>query len=111
MTKLSTIIAATVILSGCVSVPNTPTVVFSTQKTPDQYVQCITPKWKDEVESATVSQHRNQYTVVAQSKLAASNVLEVHPKSTGSEVSLYMRSPFTSVLGYSNLESYARACL
>jgi hypothetical protein len=111
MKKLTTLFAAAISLCGYISAPNTPSAILSTKKTPEQYAQCIVPKWKSAVEGTTLSQHRNQYTIVAPSKLAANQILEVHPESTGSEVSLYLRSPLVLAIGHSQLEAFAKACL
>jgi hypothetical protein len=109
-THLSLILVATA-LSACISAPNTPSVILSTSKTPEQYVDCVYPKWKTEVVETTRSERRKQFKVVAPSRLAADQILEVHAKPVGSEISLYLRRPLVLEFGKSSLETAANTCL
>lgn len=102
---------APLLLAGCMTAPNTPSIVLGSAKSPEAYAQCVYPKWQDRNAQATLTQKRDNYTITAPSRVSASQVLEVHKAAEGSNVSIYLRGPLASTLGVSSLEDSARSCL
>lgn len=108
---LITLLGGLLALAGCASAPNSPSLVLDTRKTPAQYAECVFPKWQKEKPGSTLTQSRNQVTIVAEGKVAADQILEVHRATTGSQVSIYLRGPLPGGIGHSRLENSARECL
>lgn len=104
-------IAASLLLSGCASTPNDPTMTLQTNKSPADYTQCVLPKLKGDSLNATVSETQRSYRIVVSSKVAANDVLEAYKASTGGKVFLYERTLLASTFGPSSLERAAQACL
>lgn len=99
------------LLGGCAVTPNQPTLVLQTNKSPEQYAECVVPKLQDRTQTPTLSQTRRHYRVVVSSTLAADNVLEAYKTPTGGKVFLYERRPVASGLIPSSFERAARECL
>jgi hypothetical protein len=97
------------LLSGCAT-PNNPTQTLESSKTPEDYAHCVFPKVQKAKSVATLSGSQNHYKIVAGSKVAADDIIEIHKSTQGSKVSLYERAPITSPFGTA-LEKAARACL
>lgn len=38
---------AALLLTGCITAPNAPSLTLQTAKTPEGYVQCVLPSWKN----------------------------------------------------------------
>lgn len=108
---LITLCAGLLALAGCATAPNSPSLVLDTQKTPSQYAECVFPKWQKEKPGSTLTQSRNQATIVAEGKVAADQILEVHRATNGSQVSIYLRGPLPGGIGHTRLEKSARECL
>lgn len=98
-------------LVGCTHVPNSPSLTLSTKKSPAEYAQCVLPKWQQEKPDTTMSEASSHYKIVAKSKVMADEILNIYKTSRGSEVSIYKRTPFPSLLGRGPLESAVHACL
>jgi hypothetical protein len=98
-------------LAGCSSRPNAPSLTLSTQKSPEEYAQCVFPKWQRQNPEAIKSGSKGHYRIVVESKVAADEVLEIYKTTSGSEASLYQRALLPSTLGRKNLESAVRDCL
>lgn len=111
MKRIAFYLVALLALSGCVSAPNTPSLVLTTAKTPSDYAQCVYPKWQKQQLATKLSEQRNRATIVSESPIAADQILEVHKAPAGSEVSVYLRATLVSALGTTPLESAARECL
>jgi hypothetical protein len=109
MTRLT--LVAPLLLSGCASAPNDPTLTLQTKKAPADYAQCVLPKLQEDALSATVSQTQRSYRIVVSSKVAADDVLEAYKASNGGKVFLYERTLLASTFGPSQLERAAQECL
>jgi hypothetical protein len=109
MTRLA--LVAPLLLSGCASAPNDPTLTLQTKKAPADYAQCVLPKLQQDALSATVSQTQRSYRIVVSSKVAADDVLEAYKASNGGKVFLYERTLLASTFGPSRLERAAQECL
>ena len=79
---------ASLLLAGCASAPNDPTLTFQTKKTPAEYADCVVP-----------------------SKVAADNVLEAYKAPNGGKVFLYERHLLASNFMPSSFERAAQECL
>ncbi|WP_137805211.1 hypothetical protein [Pseudomonas sp. G(2018)] len=104
-------IAASLLLSGCASTPNDPTLTLQTKKAPVDYAQCVLPKLQEDSLHATVSETQRSYRIVVSSKVTANDVLEAYKTSEGGKVYLYERALLASTFGASSLERAAQACL
>ncbi|OCW19190.1 hypothetical protein [Pseudomonas sp. S3E12] len=102
--------AATLLLAGCVSAPNTPTLTLQTGKSPEAYVQCLLPKLEKHGITSTVTQNSRHARLVLTSKIAADDVLEVYKAGDGGKVFLYERKPLASTITPSRLEQVAQDC-
>jgi uncharacterized lipoprotein YmbA len=102
---------APLLLAGCASAPNDPTLTLQTKKAPADYAQCVLPKLQDDALSATLSQTQRSYRIVVSSKVAADDVLEAYKASNGGKVFLYERTLLASTFGPSRLERAAQECL
>ncbi|MOA37747.1 hypothetical protein D3C78_1593690 [compost metagenome] len=109
LTRLALI--APLLLSGCASTPNNPTLTLQTKKAPADYAQCVLPKLQEDALSATISQTQRSYRIVVSSKVAADDVLEAYKASNGGKVFLYERTLLASTFGPSRLERAAQECL
>ena len=79
---------ASLLLGGCASAPNTPSLTLQTSKTPAQYADCVVP-----------------------SKISADNVLEAYKAGTGGKVFIYERHLLASNLLPSSFERAAQDCI
>jgi hypothetical protein len=102
---------AFLLLAGCVSAPNVPTLTLQTSKAPDAYVQCVVPKLQEHAMASTVSQGSRHARVVVTSRIAADNVLEAYKAQDGGKVFLYERKPLASTFTPSRFEQVAQECL
>ncbi|WCM49210.1 hypothetical protein OH720_19645 [Pseudomonas sp. WJP1] len=109
LTRLA--LAAPLLLAGCASAPNDPTLTLQTNKAPADYANCVLPKLQEDALSATISQTQRSYRIVVSSKVAADDVLEAYKASSGGKVFLYERALLASTFGPSPLERAAQACL
>ena len=101
---------ASLMLAGCVSAPNAPTLTLQTSKTPEAYVQCVLPKLEKHKITSTVTQNSRHAKVVLTSKIAADDVLEAYKSQDGGKVFLYERKPLASTITPSRLELAAKEC-
>jgi hypothetical protein len=101
---------ASLLLAGCVSAPNTPSLTLQTTKAPESYVQCVLPKLEKHGISSTVTQNSRHVKVVLTSKIAADDVLEAYKAGEGAKVFLYERKPLASTITPSRLEIAAKEC-
>ncbi|PAU58530.1 hypothetical protein [Pseudomonas sp. PICF141] len=102
---------ASLLLAGCVSAPNAPTLTFQTKKTPAEYADCVIPKLQGSALKPTVSQTQRSYRIVVPSKVAADNVLEAYKAPNGGKVFLYERHLLASNFMPSSFERAAQECL
>jgi hypothetical protein len=98
------------LLAGCGSTPNNPSVDLDTQKTPADYVACVFPKWQKAKPEATLTESKGHFKILVSSKIAADEILEVYKGNPNTRVFLYQRAPLSSLV-HSNLENAARDCL
>lgn len=98
---------APLLLAGCASTPNDPTLTLQTKKVPEDYAQCVLPKLHEGALHATVSETPRSYRIVVSSKVAANDVLEAYK----GKVFLYERTLLASTFGPSRLERAAQECL
>lgn len=98
------------LLVGCVSAPNAPTLTLQTAKTPESYTQCVLPKLEKHGITSTVTQNSRHARVVLTSKIAADDVLEAYKSQEGAKVFLYERKPLASTITPSRLELAAQEC-
>ena len=101
---------ASLLMAGCVSSPNAPTLTLQTAKTPEGYVQCVLPKLEKHNITSTVTQNARHAKVVLTSKIAADDVLEAYKSQDGTKVFLYERKPLASTITPSRLELVANEC-
>lgn len=101
---------ASVLLTGCITAPNAPTLTLQTDKTPEGYLQCVLPKLEKSGITSTVTQNSRHAKVVLTSKIAADDVLEAYKSQEGSKVFVYERKPLASALKPSRLETAAQDC-
>ena len=99
------------LLAGCASAPNDPTLTLQTSKTPAQYADCVVPKLQGSALSPTVSQTSRSYRIVVPSKVSADNVLEAYKAGEGGKVFLYERHLLASNFLPSSFERAAQDCL
>jgi uncharacterized lipoprotein YajG len=102
---------ATLLLAGCASAPNDPTLTLQTKKTPAEYADCVVPKLQGSTLHPTVSQTQRSYRIVVPSKVAADNVLEAYKAPNGGKVFLYERHLLASNFMPSSFERAAQDCL
>ncbi|WP_223448838.1 MULTISPECIES: hypothetical protein [Pseudomonas] len=105
------VMLASWLLAGCVSSANDPTLTLQTDKSPEQYVDCLVPKLKDKEMSPVVSGSERNYRVVVSSKVAVDTVLETHRAQDGGNVYLYERQLLASTFKPSSFERAAQECL
>ncbi|MCW8277729.1 hypothetical protein IMF27_20735 [Pseudomonas sp. PCH199] len=103
--------AASLLLSGCASTPNDPTLTLQTKKAPADFAHCVLPKLQEDSLHATLSETQRSYRIVVSSKVAANDVLEAYKASDGGKVFLYERTLLASTFGPSQLERAAQECL
>jgi hypothetical protein len=96
------------LLAGCASAPNDPTLTLQTSKTPAQYAECVVPKLQG---NPTVSQTHRSYRIVVPSKVSADNVLEAYKAGNGGKVFIYERHLLASNLLPSSFERAAQDCI
>lgn len=102
---------ASLLLSGCASAPNDPTLTLQTSKTPAEYAECVVPKLQGSALKPTVSQTQRSYRIVVPSKVSADNVLEAYKAGNGGKVFIYERHLLTSNLLPSSFERAAQDCI
>jgi hypothetical protein len=102
---------APLLLAGCASAPNNPTLVLQTKKTPAEYTECVVPKLQGRAMNPTVSQTQRSYRIVVPSKVAADNVLEAYKAPNGGKVFLYERQLLASSFMPSSFVQAAQDCL
>ncbi|AZF21347.1 MULTISPECIES: hypothetical protein [unclassified Pseudomonas] len=101
---------ASLLLTGCITAPNAPSLTLQTTKTPEGYVQCVLPKLEKHGITSTVTQNSRHAKVLLTSKIAADDVLEAYKSQDGTKVFLYERKPLASALKPSRLEQAAQDC-
>lgn len=99
------------LLAGCASAPNDPTLTLQTSKTPAQYADCVVPKLQGSALNPTVSQSQRSYRIVVPSKVSADNVLEAYKAGKGGKVFIYERHLLASNLLPSSFERAAQDCI
>jgi hypothetical protein len=99
------------LLAGCASAPNDPTLTLQTSKTPAQYAECVVPKLQGSALNPMVSQTQRSYRIVVPSKVAADNVLEAYKAGSGGKVFIYERHLLASNLLPSSFERAAQECI
>ncbi|WP_166215989.1 hypothetical protein [Pseudomonas atagonensis] len=102
---------AALLLAGCASAPNTPSLTLQTHKTPAQYADCVVPKLQGSALNPSVSQTQRSYRIVVPSKISADNVLEAYKAGSGGKVFVYERHLLASNLLPSSFERAAQECL
>jgi uncharacterized lipoprotein YajG len=80
------------VLAGCASAPNEPTLTLETSKTPEQYTACVVPKLQSRSLSPVLSQAQRHYKIVMSSSVTADNVIEAYKANSGGKVFVYERS-------------------
>ncbi|VVO01525.1 hypothetical protein PS718_02706 [Pseudomonas fluorescens] len=109
--SVSAMAVAAVLLAGCASAPNDPTLTLQTRKTPAQYADCVVPKLQGIALNPTVSQTQRSYRIVVPSKVSADNVLEAYKAGSGGKVFLYERHLLASNFLPSSFERAAQDCI
>ena len=106
-----TLAVASLLLAGCDSAPNDPTLTVQTRKTPAQYADCVVPKLQSSALNPTVSQTQRSYRIVVPSKVSADNVLEAYKAGNGGKVFIYERHLLASNFLPSSFERAAQDCI
>jgi len=99
------------LLAGCASAPNDPTLTLQTSKTPAQYADCVVPKLQGGALNPTVSQTQRGYRIVVASQVSADNVVEAYKSGKGGKVFIYERHLLASNLLPSSFERAAQECI
>lgn len=99
------------LLAGCASAPNDPTMTLKTSKTPAQFADCVVPKLQGSALNPTVSQNQRSYRIVVPSKVTADNVLEAYKAGSGGKVFIYERHLLASNFLPSSFERAAQDCI
>jgi hypothetical protein len=99
------------LLAGCASAPNDPSLTLQTSKTPAQYAECVVPKLQSIALTPTVSQTQRSYRIVVPSKVSTDNVLEAYKAGSGGKVFIYERHLLASNLLPSSFERAAQDCI
>lgn len=107
---LSTSVLA-VLLAGCSSTPNNPSVDLETPKAAGDYAQCVFQKWQQLKPDAKLIESKGHYKLLISGKVAQDNILEVFRGNPNTRAFLYQRAPLASAFGHSALEKAARDCL
>ncbi|MHC8391546.1 hypothetical protein ACYZTM_26725 [Pseudomonas sp. MDT2-39-1] len=102
---------ASLLLAGCASAPNDPTLTLQTHKTPAQYADCVVPKLQGSALNPTVSQTQRSYRIVVPSKVSADNVLEAYKAGSGGKVFIYERHLLASNFLPSSFGRAAQDCI
>jgi len=102
---------ASLLLAGCASTPNDPTLTLQTSKTPAQYAGCVVPKLQGSALNPTVSQTQRSYRIIVPSKVSADNVLEVYKAVNGGKVFIYERHLLALNFLPSSFERAAQDCI
>ena len=102
---------ASLLLAGCASAPNDPTLTLQTRKTPAQFADCVVPKLQGSALHPTVSQTQRSYRIVVPSKVSADNVLEAYKAGNGGKVFIYERHLLASNFLPSSFERAAQECI
>ncbi|MEZ1314955.1 hypothetical protein QIW53_02960 [Pseudomonas fluorescens] len=102
---------AALLLAGCASAPNDPTLTLQTSKTPAQYADCVVPKLQGNALHPMVSQSQRSYRIVVPSKISADNVLEAYKDGKGGKVFIYERQLLASNLLPSSFGRAAQDCI
>jgi hypothetical protein len=102
---------ASLLLAGCASAPNDPTLTLQTNKTPAQFADCVVPKLQGKALNPTVSQTQRSYRIVVPSKVSADNVLEAYKAGSGGKVFIYERHLLASNFLPSSFERAAQDCI
>ncbi|MFJ3368361.1 hypothetical protein [Pseudomonas sp. NPDC086251] len=102
---------APLLLAGCASAPNDPTLTLQTRKTPAQFADCVVPKLQGSALHPTVSQTQRSYRIVVPSKVSADNVLEAYKAGNGGKVFIYERHLLASNFLPSSFERAAQECI
>ena len=108
---VSALVVASLLLAGCASAPNDPTLTLQTSKTPAQHADCVVPKLQGIALNPTVSQTQRSYRIVVPSKVSADNVLEAYKAGSGGKVFLYERHLLASNFLPSSFERVAQECI
>ena len=108
---LSATAFAPLLLAGCASAPNDPTLTLQTSKTPAQYADCVVPKLQSDAMHPTVSQTQRSYRIVVPSKISADNVVEAYKAGNGGKVFIYERHLLASNLLPSSFGRAAQDCI
>ena len=106
-----TLAVASLLLAGCSSAPNDPTLTLQTRKTPAQYADCVVPKLQSSALNPTVSQTQRSYRIVVPSKVSADNVLEAYKAGNGGKVFIYECHLLASNFLPSSFERAAQDCI
>jgi hypothetical protein len=98
------------LLAGCGSTPNNPSVNLNTAKTPADYAACVFPKWQKARPDATLTEGKNHFRILVSGKVTANEILEVYKGNPTTRVFLYQGTPLASLVR-NRLEKAARDCL
>lgn len=103
--------AFVLLIAGCASVPNDPTLTLQTSKTPAQYADCVVPKLQGSALNPTVLQTQRSYRIVVPSKVSADNVLEAYKAGKGGKVFIYERHFLAANFLPSSFQRAAQECI
>ena len=109
--SVSAMAFGSLLLAGCASAPNDPTLTLKTSKTPAQYADCVVPKLQVSELNPTVSQTQRSYRIVVPSKVSTDNVLEAYKAGNGGKVFIYERHLLASNLLPSSFQRAAQDCI
>lgn len=101
----------TLLVVGCSSSANDPALTLHTDKSAEQYVDCVVPKLQQDNLDPVVSRDGRSLRIVLSSKITVDKVLETYRAEDGSKVYLYDRQLLASKLLPGSLERAAMECL
>lgn len=99
-------LVALTLLSGCASVLDQPTVALATDKSPEEFAECVVPKLEAQALIPSLSQGQRHYRISLSSALATDKVIDAYKVSVGSKVFVYERTVLAA-----EFEQAARDCV
>jgi len=99
LSLVSTALISCVLLAGCASAPDEPTLTLETKKSPEQFTACVVPRLQGSALTPVVSQAQRRSRVVVSSSMAADRVIEAYKASNGGRVYVYEHSLLSSGMG------------
>lgn len=89
-------ICLALLMGGCVSLPVSPSLMLTTDKSAQKYAQCVHQKLDAQGLATTIKTHHGRRTVIVKTLLSGDQILDAYKTSTTTEISLYAHLGSTS---------------